>query len=199
MNTHLLDRPLSPPPAEFLPPKLEMTREEFEAWHPENGIKYEWKQGRVIFGETRMQKAERAIVSNLMRAFTLTRAYHAGGALFTESDCFLEPRDGVRRPDLSYFTQAQIKEGLGDNNPVPAFVIEIISRHDRFEYHEEKLDDYFAAGVQVVWQIIPSNECVRVHAADRTVTDLHGAQECSAAPVIPDFKLAVEAIFRAPQ
>jgi len=39
----------------------------------------------------------------------------------------------MRRPDLAFFSQAQIRVGAGDAEPVPAFVVEIISPSDRAE------------------------------------------------------------------
>jgi Uma2 family endonuclease len=76
-----------------------------------------------------MKNQERIIVSNIFRKFQQTKAYTALGELLPETDCWLTPAQ-MRRPDISFFTRAQIKESAEGKNPIPAFVIELISEYD---------------------------------------------------------------------
>ncbi|MCY7356267.1 MAG: Uma2 family endonuclease, partial [Rudanella sp.] len=82
---------------------------------------------------------------------------------FAEADVHLEP-DTYRRPDAAFLTKNQID---GSENEVkyaiPSFVIEVISPNDRVKYLEEKLQEYFDAGVQIVWHIFPNTKQVWVY------------------------------------
>jgi Uma2 family endonuclease len=63
---------------------------------------------------------------------------------------------------------------------------------------EDKMEDYRAAGVQVVWQVFPKFEKIHVYAGTHLnqMTVCRGEEICSAAPVLPDFVLAVGEVFK---
>ena len=78
---------------------------------------------------------------------------------------------------------------------IPEFVIEVISETDKSYRIEEKLTEYFKAGVKVVWNIIPEQEVVYVYTSRRDVTICLDDDVCSASPVLPDFTISVNALF----
>jgi Uma2 family endonuclease len=55
-----------------------------------------------------------------------------------------------RRPDAVYFTRQQIVNPNLEPT-VPYFVIEVNSKSNTFDAFEDKLEDYFKAGIQTVW------------------------------------------------
>ena len=79
-----------------------------------------------------MQNTERHIVDNLSRCFTQTNAYNLLASLLPETRCLISPYQ-VRIPDLAYFTRQQMVESANGNEPIPMFVIEIISANDSSE------------------------------------------------------------------
>lgn len=182
---------------ESTPSPLHVSLEQFLAWQPDhpNGLKYEWKNGDILMGEDSVNQTERIYVHKLLRVFQKTRAHQAGGELFPESDCYLPAAECVRRPDLAYFSAAQIESSRQALNPVPEFVIEIVSKHDEVNHHEEKLADYFKAGVKVVWHILPRFQAVRIYHSLREQRYAQGPDLCSAAPVLDDFEMRAEEIF----
>ena len=132
----------------------------------------------------------------ILRAFAQTNVYQNGDTLMPEVDCKLEAVGRIRRPDIACFTAEQkARTRFTSEIPVPHFVIEVISTHDHGTALEEKLDNYFRSGVQVVWYVYANLEIVRVY----TSLDygLHHAHDdlCTAAPVAPEFSMTVNQIF----
>lgn len=76
-----------------------------------------------------------------------------------------------------------------------AFVIEILSETDQAYRIEEKIAEYFRAGVQVIWTINPEQEVIYVYTSRKHVTICLKDDICSAAPVLPDFTIDVDTLF----
>lgn len=176
---------------------LPQTLAEFLDWEPLDGYKYEWRDGKIIKFE-KMKKKHLYLIRHLSRLFATTAAYRQGGELITEQDVMLTPTQ-MRRPDLAYFSDDQINNSLlSDEEPIPAFALEIISPSDDAEDVEEKVGEYFKAGVQVVWHIYPGNQVVYVYTSRKSVTLCLEDDVCSAAPVLPDFTISVNTLFSLP-
>lgn len=169
------------------------TLEEFRRKYTnrEDGYKYEFKDGAIIKSPSQMNPKQLFIVKNLNRRFVKTEAYAHGAELIAEVDQLTTP-SRQRRPDLSLWTAKRIETG---EESVSEFVIEIISPTDKLEEVEEKLHEYFEAGVKVLWQIRPRTQSVHVYTSPTSVTICTGDRECSAAPVLPDFKMRAEEVF----
>ena len=75
------------------------------------------------------------------------------------------------------------------------FVIEIISPTDRSVKVEEKVLEYFEAGVKVVWLLFPKTQTVHVYTSPISVIICRGDRVCSAAPVVVDFEIRAEEVF----
>lgn len=170
-----------------------LTLEEFRKKYAnrEDGFKYEFKNGEIIKSPGNMNPKQLYIVKNLNRRFSRTQAYAQGDELIAEVDQLTAPAR-QRRPDLSYWTSDRIAAGL---ESVSEFVIEIISPTDKLEDVEEKLLEYFEAGVKVVWQIRPRSQSVHVYTSPVDVIICTGESVCSAAPVLPDFEMTAREIF----
>ncbi|WP_229317089.1 Uma2 family endonuclease [Larkinella sp. C7] len=74
----------------------------------------------------------------------------------------------MRRPDIAYFTDSQVEQGRKGEDVIPAFVVEVLSETDQAYRIEEKIAEYFKAGVQVVWNIFPESEVVYVYTPAKT-------------------------------
>jgi Uma2 family endonuclease len=101
----------------------------------------------------------------------------------------------MRRPDIAYLTKEQIQLGRKGKDVIPEFVIEIISETDQFYKIEEKITEYFKAGVKVIWNIVPEHKLVYIYTSRKTVKICSDNDICSADPVLPDFTIAVNDIF----
>ena len=83
----------------------------------------------------------------------------------------------------------------------PVFAVEVRSENDYGEAAEAALAakraDYFEAGTAVVWDVDPINDRIlkyRGDAPDQPEVFVRG-QEADAEPAVPDWRMAVDAIF----
>lgn len=169
------------------------TIEKFVQWTPNDGYKYEWVNGDIERINA-MQNTERHIVDNLSRCFTQTNAYNLLASLLPETRCLISPYQ-VRIPDLAYFTRQQMVESANGNEPIPMFVIEIISANDSINAVNQKLKEYFDAGVQVVWHIFPQQQLVYVYKSVKNIFIASDDDMCTAQPALPDFSIKAKDIF----
>lgn len=189
-----------------LPPKVEsMSESEYISWEDfqdqylvrEDGYKYEWLNGKVEKTPRSMDKRQLIILRNLLIAFKhLENEGKVSGYLVQEADLlFLNHH---RRPDICWLTDKQIVSMAQDTDEIPAFVIEVISSNDMINRVVAKMEDYRAAGVQVVWQILPLHQQVHVYTGKNldVMKVYSGDMTFSAAPVLPDFSISVDELFK---
>lgn len=110
---------------------------------------------------------------------------------------------GVRQrlPDVSFVSAARIPpEGdpVGIWTIAPDLAVEIISPNDLIEEVEAKIHDYFAAGVQQVWQVSPQFQTVTIYDSPTKATILQAGDELTSPALLPGFRCAVAALFQAP-
>lgn len=177
----------SPPPA-ILP----RTLEEFLAWEPNDGFKYEWNDGELI--KFTGMKKEQLYIYDLLLDLFIEKGYKKNGTLVAEQEIMLTGIQ-MRRPDIAYFTKEQVNASRKSEDVIPAFVIEIISNNDQINQLEKKITEYFKAGVKVVWNILPDEKVVYVYTSQREVKRGMENDICSAKPVLDDFEISVNEIF----
>jgi len=160
----------------------------------EDEYKYEWLDGVVEKTKRTMDYSQFFIQKNLLGFLEQLRiSKKVNGWLIAEGDAFFNGHH--RRPDIAYFTDEQVEEARKGGKPVPQFVIEVISNYDALKKVHEKMEDYFSAGVPVIWHILPDLKQVHVYHGKEMI--IHTGEEiCSAAPVLPDFALAVNEVFK---
>jgi Uma2 family endonuclease len=172
--------------------QLPRTLEEFLVWEPTDGLKHEWNDGELItfIGMKQQQWYVYKVLQNLF----IEKGYFKSGTLIAEPDVMLTGIQ-MRRPDIAYFTNEQIKRGRENQDAVPEFVIEVISTNDQIIPVRNKLREYFKNGVRVAWLVYPDAQEVEVFTSYKEVKICTGTDVCSAAPVLPEFEIRVAAIF----
>lgn len=173
--------------------RIPMTKAEFLNWNPDDEFLYEY-DGACAEQLHAMQNTERYLVRNIQDFFVKTTAYQQRSHLFEETECWLTETQ-MRRHDMALFTDAQIRESTVGGHPVPTFVVEIISEHDKANEIEKKVGEYFRAGVQTIWHIYPELRMIRVLLSVRNQLSLFETDIVSAAPAIPDLRMTVDAVF----
>lgn len=166
----------------------------------EDGYKYEWLNGVVEKSKRGMDKTQLYILRTIQNFFYTQKSKgKVDGNLVSEPDLFF--LEHHRRPDVAWLTDEEIDRLTYDSKDVPAFVIEVISTNDQINRVERKMDDYRAAGVQVVWNVFPQLGKVHVYAGEKLnrMEVLEAAQICSAAPVLEGFEISVEELLKKPQ
>nr|WP_299418435.1 Uma2 family endonuclease [uncultured Emticicia sp.] len=125
------------------------------------------------------------LIRTLNRLFLKTNAHQVGGELIQENDLVFFSAEDIEKSD-------EIK-------PIPAFVIILISENDKVGDIQEKISEYFKAGVggvplKVVWLVFPEEKSVHVYTSRRDVKICIENDICSAAPVLPDFEIGVDVL-----
>jgi Uma2 family endonuclease len=108
--------------------------------------------------------------------------------------CFPDQPLKVRKPDVSVykkerFTREHLMEGFV--SIPPDLAVEVVSSNDEYAEVNEKVEEYLAAGVALVWVIDPENELVYIYRADGSVARLRKHDELSGENVIPGFTCKV--------
>jgi Uma2 family endonuclease len=104
-------------------------------------------------------------------------------------------------PDVSYYDGALPENSMRFIEGAPTFAAEVRSEGDYGPAAEaemaDKRTDYFAAGTQVVWDIDPRAESIRVYkAADPSMpVAYHRGDVADAEPAVPGWRVAVDFIF----
>lgn len=189
MEAPVLERILTPAYA-----GRRMTKTDFLRWESDDAFVYEFDHG-LLEPTLSMKQSEMHLLSNLEEAVAQTEAYQDGGRLRAEVDCWLTENQ-MRRPDVAFFTNAQLRLAALGEPVVPGFVVEFISEHDEILRGERKRNEYFRAGVQVVWWVLPPDRTVYVYASPKLAQICSETDALDAAPVLPDLKLTTGELFR---
>jgi Uma2 family endonuclease len=172
------------------------TVSEYLNYDPRDGFKYEWVNGKLI-KRTILKKEHYYIINNLTRFFATLKAYADGDSVQPEAQS-ATTGDDYRIPDLTYFTIDQQRLMYKGVSQTPHFLVEVISKNDDLIKVEEKLEEYFAAGVQVVWHVIPEFEKIYIYTSFDDVTICRGHTIASAELVIKGFALPAKDVFKKP-
>lgn len=173
--------------------RIPMSKERFLNWNPDDDFVYEFDNG-LAEPTTGMKKGERYLIINIQDKFSVLPMYQQGSRLLAETDCWLT-KSQMRRPDLSLFTREDIRVTDDSAEPIPAFVVEIISPSVKADHVETKLIEYFNAEVQVVWHIYPALRMVRAFTSPRHNVTCFEDDSFSAAPAVPDLQMTVGELF----
>jgi Uma2 family endonuclease len=78
---------------------------------------------------------------------------------------------------------------------IPDLAIEVISRGNTKREMEQKLVDYFSAGVRQVWYVYPKNREFHVFRSPQDCSVLTDRQTLEGGDILPGFSLEVKSIF----
>ena len=166
----------------------------FEERYLESTVcKYEWKNGQIK-QEEYMKSDERYIIDNIVSLFNTTTNYQSGSRIMGEADCYFSAIKSYRRPDAAHFTQNQIHHPE-EAEEAPALVIEVSSPSNSDEHNKEKILEYLAVGVKMVWYIYPQIKQVWIHTGPKKITVCDQNDICDANSVVPGFRIKVKEIF----
>lgn len=113
--------------------------------------------------------------------------------------CFPEDPLKVRKPDISFLSNERLppsEELKGWCRVAPNLAVEVVSPRDLDLELDEKVAEYLAAGVELVWVVRPPLRTVRVHRADGSITNLRAADMLDGENVLPGFQVQVAQHFR---
>ena len=107
--------------------------------------------------------------------------------------------DTVCAPDAAFIGNEKLAEyGImeGFFPDAPDLAIEVVSPNDKKRDIEDKVQDYLAAKVKLIWTIYPQKQIVVVHRQSKVVSVLFETDELEGEEVLPNFKFPLEKLFR---
>jgi Uma2 family endonuclease len=116
--------------------------------------------------------------------------------------CFAADPDKVRKPDVSFVVNGRLPNDQppkGYSLIAPDLAVEVLSPGDIADDVEEKVQEYLAAGVKLVWVVSPVTQTVRIHrptsASAGPIAMLRSSDIITGEDVIPGFECKVAEFF----
>jgi len=105
--------------------------------------------------------------------------------------------DRVRAADIAFVSQERLadKSLKGFLKVAPELVVEIISPTDRWQNMRDRLEEYFAIGVQRVWIVEPDNRDVLVYSTSTEMRKFGEGDMLMGEGVLDGFTLAIAELF----
>ncbi|MEX0611233.1 MAG: Uma2 family endonuclease [Pirellulales bacterium] len=107
--------------------------------------------------------------------------------------------DQIRVPDVAFLSWQHFPKRVLPAEPVPAIApdlaVEVLSSGNTRAEMERKLDDYFAAGVKLVWFIDPASQSATVYEERDRPCQLSLSDSFSGGSVLPGFELPLKQLF----
>jgi Uma2 family endonuclease len=148
-----------------------------------------------------------------MSAFASRIAYHLGRQLGNYAEAqdigdvvgevlfhLALPVDRNRRPDVAFVSYQRWAKGRPqpeeDNawDVVPNLVAEVISPNDFAEDLLERIEEFFRAGVELVWVVYPRRRLVHVYESVTHIRVLTRQGELDGGQVLPGFRLPLSSL-----
>jgi Uma2 family endonuclease len=124
---------------------------------------------------------------------------HDLGIVAGESGMLRLGRGLVRIPDVSFVSWSKLPGKRVPREPIPSLVpdlaVEVLSPTNTSREMARKLDEYFAAGVRLVWLIDPAAKTVRVYESRDAHVVLGVRDSLSGGSVLPGFRLPLRKLF----
>lgn len=164
-----------------------------------DGESYELVDGRLVEKEMGA-KSDYIAATVLTLLNNVVRAEHLGYLFGSQTAyrCYPNRPRLVRKPDVSFVARGRFPNEVipsGDILLAPDLAAEVVSPNDTYEEVEGKVNEYFAAGVRLVWVISPETKTILVRRPDKTAATLDGTDTLSGEAVVPGFTCPVADLF----
>lgn len=106
--------------------------------------------------------------------------------------------DTVRGADVAFISYQRLPKGPSDHGFLkqpPELVIEVLSKDTSWAKMEEKVGDYHAMGVDLVWVLDPQTMTLRAYQRGGSPLLLRDTDTVTADPHVPGFTVSVGAFF----
>jgi Uma2 family endonuclease len=168
---------------------IEIRRQEGKLCELVDGVLLEKVMGFV-------QSALACFLIEVLRAFVVPRNL----GIVTGPDGTVELMSGlVRIPDVAFTQWDRLPGRRYPSAPIPQIApnltVEVLSQSNTPGEMTVKRQDYFTAGVELVWEIDPDARTVAVYTSVADVTNLTAADTLDGGSVLPGFTLPVQTLF----
>jgi Uma2 family endonuclease len=136
------------------------------------------------------------IIAALLHVFV--QKHKLGRVLGGEVGVYTERNpDTVRGMDVAFISNERLAqvESKSYLDVAPELVVEVMSPDDRWSEVQQKLAEYFAVGVQLIWVIDPRLEDVHVYHSLTDMERLTIGDRLTGSEVLPGFEVDVAELF----
>jgi Uma2 family endonuclease len=170
----------------------------FDLPEPADGAKRELVRGEVIVvSNPGLEHGE--VQVNVAFQIKLYLKQNPVGRVFTESGVVTERNDDtVRGPDVSYYSKERLpleKRVVKYNDQPPDLCVEVVSPSNTRRQLNDKLKEYFFAGVRAVWVVDPDDRSVTVYREPFEGRVLKEGATLDGGDVLPGFSCKVADLF----
>ena len=176
------------------PPPGTATEEDVIAIHAREKRLCELVDGTLVekpmgFDESRLALEIGAILVEFLRRHDLGIAAGADGMMRLWTGM-------VRIPDVSFVRWDRLPEQYGPIPPIaPDLAIEVLSESNTPKEMDRKLNEYFAAGTQLVWYFDPKARTVTVYTSPDQSTVMDDSQTLDGGDVLPGLVIPLRELF----
>ena len=163
---------------------------------PDDGRKYELVEGELVVSPAGGRHG-RTVVRLTVRLGAFV-AEHRLGEVFDSSTGYRLPSGNLRSPDVSFVAASRLAEGgvpKGFLHLPPDLAVEVLSPDDRPRPVMDKVGEYLAAGVRVVWVIDPEGETAAAYRSLTDVREIGSGESLQADDVVPGFVCPLSVLF----
>ena len=132
------------------------------------------------------------ILGNYVRQHKLGYVMVGEGGVYTK-----RKPDTVRGIDVAFISHERLAQVKSQTylDVAPELIVEVLSPNDRWSNITDKLEEYFAIGVKVVWVADPRKRYIYVYRSPAEVKRLTANDELSGGDVLPNFRVPVAEFF----
>ena len=179
-----------------------ITTEELLAM-PEDGMDRELIRGVLkevpMTRRSRLHARTEANVAHILKLWMDRQSEPRGEVLSGEAGCILRrDPDTTVGIDVAYISPEMAARQSDETTLIdgpPVLAVEILSPSDKQADIDEKVEEYLAAGVALVWVVNPRFRTVTVYRNDAEPELFNVRQELSAEPHLPGFCVPVRELF----
>jgi Uma2 family endonuclease len=133
------------------------------------------------------------VLRNFVKPRRLGKVFGAETGFYTGHD-----PDTVRGADAMFYSNERVEE-LGDLTSflrlAPDLAVEVMSPGDTYTEVEEKVAEYFNAGVRLIWVVVPKTQGIVVYRPRKEALRLSGDDKLTGEDVLPGFEVTVAELF----
>ena len=188
---------IAPARVRFRPVPGTATEKDVLAIHDHEDRLYELVDGVLVEKAMGFRESLLAgMVIEILRGFVRVRNL----GLVTAPDGMMRLATGlVRIPDVAFISWDRFPNRRVPTEPIPDvapdLAVEVLSAGNTLGEMARKRQEYFAAGVHLVWQVDPNARTVEVFTAPDQSTVLFETQTLTGGTVLPGFTLPLQELF----
>jgi Uma2 family endonuclease len=167
----------------------------------DDGERYEVIDGRRVEMPPVSAFASRIASRIVARIIAFADAHELGEAVTDTLFVLPLPRPRNRRPDGAFVSYKRWAKGqpqpIRDNawDVVPDLAVEVVSPTDFAEDLLTKVDEYFRAGVSLVWVVYPSLRLIQIYESLTMIRVVRARDELDGGAVLPGFRVPAATLF----